>query len=280
MRRIIGGILSLILLVGMVGCSTSIPEVQPPKIPTDGTPTIPTGNPPMGSTWISPGKVMVTNFHLGARAECAITIHSSPDKEGDTPFKVAYRGPDHVEVEYLRAPTEVVQDWVLVADTTPVLAPNATQDVLIALVMPENVEDSDAVVYQLTDIGTSYLNDCREQTIWNQEKFDTLVEEYETTQVLPSDLAKVKAGEMLNSELMGMPYVKSLVYLERCGSVSEGKLLSDNEVPQGDLTSKYVVMGDLRIDRWEFWISVMDASQGGQVVTELCSRWLISMRSG
>lgn len=29
--------------------------------------------------------------------------------------------------------------------------------------------------------------------------------------------------------------------------------------------------------KWEFWIAVKDMSQAGFVVTELCSRWLISM---
>jgi hypothetical protein len=29
---------------------------------------------------------------------------------------------------------------------------------------------------------------------------------------------------------------------------------------------------------WEFWISVMDDQQQGQVITELCSRWQVSMR--
>lgn len=31
-------------------------------------------------------------------------------------------------------------------------------------------------------------------------------------------------------------------------------------------------------DKWEFWISVKDATQSGAVLTELCLRWLIDMR--
>lgn len=30
--------------------------------------------------------------------------------------------------------------------------------------------------------------------------------------------------------------------------------------------------------KWEFWVSVIDTTQGGVVRTELCSRWLVSMR--
>lgn len=30
-------------------------------------------------------------------------------------------------------------------------------------------------------------------------------------------------------------------------------------------------------DKWEFWISIIDASQSGFVKTELCVRWLITM---
>lgn len=31
-------------------------------------------------------------------------------------------------------------------------------------------------------------------------------------------------------------------------------------------------------DKWEFWISVKDVTQGGTIQTELCSRWLVVMR--
>jgi hypothetical protein len=32
-------------------------------------------------------------------------------------------------------------------------------------------------------------------------------------------------------------------------------------------------------EKWEFWISVKDSTQSGMVKTELCSRWMVSMRS-
>jgi len=31
--------------------------------------------------------------------------------------------------------------------------------------------------------------------------------------------------------------------------------------------------------KWEFWIGVKDTTQTGMIQTEICSRWLISMRS-
>lgn len=86
-------------------------------------------------TWISPGKVMVGNFHAGARAEHPLSIHNGSDKEAT--FSVSYREASHTNEEYPKAP-KVVQDWVIIADTTPVIAPKATEDIMVAIVMPED----------------------------------------------------------------------------------------------------------------------------------------------
>jgi len=93
------------------------------------------GEPPADKTWISPGKVNVGNFYPGARAEYPITIHNGKDTA--TKFSVTYRYPDHVGEDYLK-PTPEVQNWVIIADSTPVLIPKETRGILVVLAMPED----------------------------------------------------------------------------------------------------------------------------------------------
>lgn len=248
MKRLLIGFLVVVIMLSAVGCAqpsyTSSPEPPVPHAPP--TPTIPPGDkpPPEDMTWISPGKVMVSNFYPGARAEYPLLIHNGNDYTteqklvttekgetlvlvtlsnplfgdysdiqvgssliGDRPavltytedtqgiiitgllenheriltvtykyfatFEIKYRYPDHVGEDYVKPPEET-QDWVIIADPTPVIAPKETREILIVLAMPE-----DAAVF----------------------------------------------------------------------------------APE-----------------WEFWISVRDTTQTGMVQTELCSRWLVCMR--
>ena len=157
----------LVILLLLGGCSNT---PQPPASDTKSGVVLP-GEPPADRTWISPGKVNIGNFYPGARAEYPITIHNGADTK--TSFSVTYRYPDHVGEGYVKPPLEV-QDWVIIADSTPVLMPKETRDILVVLEMPKD--------------------------------------------------SKVFAP------------------------------------------------------KWEFWISVIDTSQVGMVVTELCSRWLVAMR--
>jgi len=154
--------------------------VEPPAIPeTPPEPVEPTNNPtivddqrpPDDVTWISPGKVVVGNFHAGGRAEYPMTIHNGKDVQAE--FLVYYRTPDHVPEDTTKAP-DIVQDWVIIADPTPVLAAYETRDILVVLQMPKTASDP--------------------------------------------------------------------------------------------------------APKWEFWIGVKDNSQTGMVQTELCTRWLVSMR--
>lgn len=121
------------------------PEPAPTPIPEPVNNT-PTPNPitqsdqqpPDNMNWISPGKVMVGNFHAGGRAEYPITIHNG--NATATEFAIYYRIPDHVPEDITKAP-DIVQDWVIVADPTPVLAPYETRDILVALEMPVDAQD-------------------------------------------------------------------------------------------------------------------------------------------
>ena len=170
------GSLILVLAVAcllLAGCTHYPDSVIPAQPSADSSaPYIPSsGGPPADRTWISPGKVEVGNFYPGARAEWNVTIHNG--KAEACPFTVSYRYPDHVGVGYDNPPSEA-KDWVIIADSNPILAAQETKDILIALDMPKGAE--------------------------------------------------------------------------------------------------------VASEKWEFWISVVDTSQQGTVVTELCTRWLVNMR--
>lgn len=183
MKKLAIGIAIALAIVAVVGIllGPQLFPTQPSSVPSNGDSTVPT--PTNGAsnseveellydrTWISPGKVHVGNFYPGARAEWSLSVHNGKDTA--TSFAITYRYPDHVGEGYVK-PAVGVQDWVIIADPTPVLAPKETREILVVLAMPE-----DAVVFA---------------------------------------------------------------------------------------------------PKWEFWISVMDTTQVGMVQTELCSRWLVTMR--
>ena len=126
MKRLIG----LIVIVGLVlgGCA----QPSPPVVETPSPP------PELyDKTWISPGKVEVGNFYLGARAEYPLTIHNGKDELAE--FSITYREPDNTAEGYVRAPDEA-QEWVIIADPAPKLAAKETKDVLIAVEMPKGAK--------------------------------------------------------------------------------------------------------------------------------------------
>lgn len=121
-----------------------LPEVlepdlpSPPIEPANSSITMDEQQPPENVTWISPGKVMIGNFHAGGRAEYPLTIHNGQDVSVE--YLVYYRTPDHVGEGYVKAPS-TVQDWVIIADPTPVLAPYETKDIMVVLEMPSDAKD-------------------------------------------------------------------------------------------------------------------------------------------
>jgi len=165
-RKLIGLLLIGVLL--LAGCTQVAPAV-PYIPPADNTPV--NGQPPVDRTWISPAKVQIGNFYPGARAEWEISVHNGNDVIAE--FAVVYREPDYVAPGYTEPPTGT-KNWVIIADSSPVLMPYETRDILIALDVP------------ITAVITA--------------------------------------------------------------------------------------------DKWEFWISVKDVTQGGTIQTELCSRWLVVMQ--
>lgn len=160
-RKLAGLLIAFILSASLLsGCVQQAPPYTPPiepaptpspnsgsntapqdniTLPDDSgvltpTPILP-GEPPENITWISPGKVMIGNFFPGARAEWPLSIHNGNDWAST--FAIAYREPGHTNEGYIKAPLRA-QDWVIIADATPVLMPKETREVLVTLDMPED----------------------------------------------------------------------------------------------------------------------------------------------
>jgi hypothetical protein len=149
--------------------STEVTDYTITAQPSDST-TL-TTTPAKDRTWISPGKVSVGNYYAGATADWTMTIHNG--KPIPAQFAIAYRTPDYTADGY-SMPLSAAQDWVIIADTAPLLKPYETREVKVTLQIPAK-----------------------------------------TKSIMP---------------------------------------------------------------KWEYWISVIDKSQQGNVTTELCSRWLVTMR--
>jgi len=133
MKKFVVGLLLIGLLV-VSGCTQPYSPPANTSPSGDGTITLP-GEPPIDRTWISPGKVQVGNFYPGGRAEWDLLVHNGSDTVAS--FTVAYRYPDHVAEGYAK-PIPEVQDWVIIADPTPIILPKETKAILIVLEMPKD----------------------------------------------------------------------------------------------------------------------------------------------
>jgi len=109
-----------LLLLSLVGCS--------PQVRVAGAPT---------STWVSPGKVFISNYYPGARAEYEITIHNGEDV--DSGFEIAYKVPDYTDAGYAKA-TEELGRYVSVGDKVVTLRPDEIRKVLVVLEVPKGIE--------------------------------------------------------------------------------------------------------------------------------------------
>lgn len=133
MRKLLAVILFVAVLLVGCSCSNTVPPAN--TAPTNGGPTVSYDEPPADRTWISPGKVHISNFYPGARAEYPLTIHNG--REEYCTFEISYKVPNRVEEGYAVAPANF-GDWVIIADMTPILAPRETRDILIVVDMPKN----------------------------------------------------------------------------------------------------------------------------------------------
>lgn len=84
-------------------------------------------------TWISPGKVNVSNYYPGALAEWPLLVHNGSSNPAG--FYIAYREPSYVAEGFSKTifPTP---SWIVVSDPTPLLSANETRSILVTLKMP------------------------------------------------------------------------------------------------------------------------------------------------
>ena len=88
------------------------------------------------NNWTSPAEVKIGNYYPGAVAEWKIKIHNGNDIYSK--FLIAYSIPIKTREGY-SMPPEGVADWVIIADSTPVLAPKETREVLVSLAIPKGI---------------------------------------------------------------------------------------------------------------------------------------------
>lgn len=139
-------ILAVVVIVGallLLGRGSLINSVAPPvENPGNGnnsSPVVPVdhGDAPTDSTWVSPGKVDIvvgSGATYPVRVEYPITIYNS--RYTDATFSVKFRMPDW-RAEGYEAPPEGAEDWVIIADKTPLLEPREKKDILVVLDIPD-----------------------------------------------------------------------------------------------------------------------------------------------
>jgi hypothetical protein len=124
----------LILLIVVIGVLLLAGCPQPSSPPGDETPPPPPEEQP-DNTWISPPSVTVDNLYPGAKdVEWPLTIHNGKDELAK--FSVTFRVPSSAAEGYVTAPSEA-QDWVIIANPSPVLAAKESKQILISVEMPE-----------------------------------------------------------------------------------------------------------------------------------------------
>ena len=269
----IGFLVALILALVLAGCSAPVSTT---------TPITPTQEPPLDKTWVLPGKVMISNFHTGARVDSQpITIHNGDS--ASTTFSVIARVADYTASGYMKVPSDVLQDWVSISDCTPVLGKYETKDISVVLEMPNKPNPKQIQFLQITDVGIKYLSSLYEQAYRavKDEATRQVFEKYRGHErdVLPDMIDELVTPTKVREELLKNSDAPLLLYMSEVSSVSYEDFEGwSDEMIQRFVESGWIQRGDLTKDNWEFWISVLDLSQTGMVTTEIASRWLVSMR--
>jgi len=88
--------------------------------------------PPIESNWISPGKLYVDNYVVGATVELELQIHNGNDNS--TQFSMGFRFPDNLTEGYAK-PTGA-SDWVRMKKKFPTIGAHETYTGTFYLYMP------------------------------------------------------------------------------------------------------------------------------------------------
>jgi len=129
-------LIAVVVLLLLAGCPSSSPVIQKPQ----------PGPELYDKVWISPGKVEVGKFYPGATAAYPLTIHNGNDQPAE--FSITYRVSNDTAEGFVIAPEEA-QDWVIITDATPVIAPKDTIEVMIEVVMPKGAEAPEKWEFQV-----------------------------------------------------------------------------------------------------------------------------------
>ena len=286
MKKLIGGLI-IIGLLGLVGCATVVPSSNLTAPPSSSNPDI--EQTLADRTWISPAMVQIGNYYPGARAEWAIRVHNG--KDTPTEFLVSYGEPSYTKEGYKRAPTEV-QDWIVIVDATPVLAPKETKEILVVLAMPKDISDASTLVWEITSDGLA-----RFDTI-NRESYEKFLAEVKLSDWYirekgyartPEDLRILEAQAQEKAQVQLKQFISTdteanlLSYFRQNTSVTADRFSKErpgDKVLLGGLSKQgFLNSWNLKEGKWEFWISVAEKSKE-VVQTEMCSRWLVQMRQG
>jgi hypothetical protein len=92
---------------------------------------------PVDKTWLSPGKIQVSNVTSGKHIEQNIKIHNG--NEVSTAFLVYYRIPDYVESNFVIAPASA-RDWITIGEASPLLASRETKEIKVDLDVPNGIQ--------------------------------------------------------------------------------------------------------------------------------------------
>ena len=91
--------------------------------------------------WVSPTEVEIGNYYPGARAEWLLRVHNGSDSIAK--YDIGYRIPYSNNLrDGCQMPPAEAEDWVVITDSTIIIMPKETREVLVVLAIPNGAEVS------------------------------------------------------------------------------------------------------------------------------------------
>lgn len=200
--------------------------------------------PPYDVTWLSPGKVEVDNYYPGGRAEWELTIHNG-NIDDVTDAKLVTTEDDEtsfsVKLKYRLYGEASTVKIVSDADESPVpVSYNPdTQELTIKDCLPGTTRKLEFTYPRETEYSVSVrLPD----NVW--EGYQNAPENYRNWIKISNSRPVLIPGETVNV----------MIALEAPKSVT------------------------IDPDKWEFWVTLVEAGPASMISIELCSRWLVDMK--
>jgi hypothetical protein len=199
--------------------------------------------PPDYITWLSPTKVYITDFQPDSRAEWILTVHNGNRTAREE--KIVVTEPNETEVN-------IKLKYIIYGDKDDIRLES------------DNNSDTLEVIEIAGDDSISIKGfiPAASRTMTIEYPYCS---EYNISYRLPDQPLE----GYVNAPEQAQDWVIITDSTPLLGSDETREILIAVEMP-----------ADAVIDEknWEFWISVMDVTTSGTVATELCSRWLITMK--